>query len=74
MNNANRGDRIQAELFKILKDDAVKGLQAMCQQLWKTPQRPQNWKRSVSISISKKVNDKECSNYCTLCSIHMRAR
>ena len=66
MNNACRGDRIQARLFKISKDDAVKGLQAMSQQLSKTWQWPQNWRRSVSISIPKKGNDKERSNCFTV--------
>ena len=59
------GERIAAELFQILKDDAVKVLHSICQQSWKTQQWPQDWKRSVFISISKKGNAKECSNYCT---------
>ena len=54
---------IPAELFQILKDDAVKVLHSICQQIWKTQQWPQNWKRSVFIPIPKKVNAKECSNY-----------
>ena len=54
------------ELFKILKDDAVKVLHSICQQIWKTQQRPQDWKRSVFISVPKKGNAKECSNYCTI--------
>ena len=54
-----------AELFKTLKDDAVKVLHSICQQIWKTQQWPQDWKRLVFIPIPKKVNDKECSNYCT---------
>ena len=64
-NKARKGDRIPAELFKILKDDAVKGLYSICQQIWKTQQWPQDWKRSVLIPISKKGNAKECSNYHT---------
>ena len=53
-------------LFKILKNDAVKMLHSICQQIWKTQQRPQDWKRLVSIPIPKKGNGKECSNYCTI--------
>ena len=63
------GDGIPVELFQILKDDAVKVLHAICQQIWNTQQWPQDWKRSVFISISKKGNDKECSNYCTIALI-----
>ena len=62
-NKANGGDGIPAELFQILKDDAVKVLHSTCQQIWKNQQWPQNWKRSVFISIPKKGNAKECSNY-----------
>ena len=69
MNKAGRGDGIPVELFQILKDDAVKVLHWICQQIWKTQQWPQDWKRSVSISIPKKVNAKECSNYCTIALI-----
>ena len=65
-NKASRGDGIPAELFQILKDDAVKVLQSICQQIWKTQQWPQDWKRSIIIPISKKGNSKECSNYCTI--------
>ena len=65
-NKASGGDRIPIELFQILKDDAVKVLQSICQQIWKTQQRPQDWKRSVFIPIPKKDNAKECSNYCTI--------
>ena len=65
MNRAGGGDRISAELFKILKDDAVKVLYSIFQQIWKTQQWSQDWKRSVFISIPKKGNGKECSNYCT---------
>jgi len=63
MNKASGGDGIPVELFQILKDDAVKVLHSICQQIWKTQQWPQNWKRLVFITIPKKGNDKECSNY-----------
>ena len=69
MNKASAGDGIPAELFQILKDDAVKVLHSICQQIWKTQQWPQDWKRSVFIPISKKGNAKECSNYCTIALI-----
>ena len=69
MNKASEGDRIPVELFQILKDDAVKVLQSICQQIWKTQQWPQDWKRSVFIPIPKKGNAKECSNYCTFALI-----
>ena len=62
-NKASGGDGILAELFQILKDDAVKALHSICQQDWKTQQWPQDWKRSVFIPIPKKGVDKECSNY-----------
>ena len=62
---ASGGDWIPVELFQILKDDAVKVLHSVCQQIWKTQQWPQDWKRSVFIPIPKKSNAKECSNYCT---------
>ena len=65
MNKASGGDGIPAELFQILKDDAVKVLQSICQKIWKTQQWPQDWKRSVFIPIPKKGNAKECSNYRT---------
>ena len=68
-NKANGGDGIPVELFKILKDDAVKVLHSLCQQIWKTQQWPQDWKRSVFIPIPKKGNAKECSNYCTIAFI-----
>ena len=68
-NKASGGDRIPAELFQILKDDAVKVLHSICQQIWKTQQWPQDWKRSVFIPISNKGNTKECSNYCTVALI-----
>ena len=66
INKASGGDRIPVELFQTLKDDAVKVLHAICQQIWKTQQGPQNRKRSVFIPIPKKGNAKECSNYHTL--------
>ena len=65
MNKASGGDGIPVELFKILRDDAVKVLHSTCQQIWKTQQLPQDWKRSLFIPIPKKGNAKECSNYCT---------
>ena len=65
MNKANGGDGIPAELFQVLKDDAVKVLYSKGQQIWKSQQWPQDWKRSVFIPIPKKGNAKECSNYCT---------
>ena len=63
---ASGGDGISVELFQILKDDAMKVLHSKCQQIWKTQQGPQDWKRSVFILIPKKGNAKECSNYCTI--------
>ena len=68
-NKASRGDGIPVELFQILKDDAVKVLQSICQQIWKTQQWPQDWKMSVFIPIPKKGNAKECSDYHTLALI-----
>ena len=65
MNKASGGDGIPVELFQILKDDAVKVLQSICQQIWKTQQWPQYWKRSVFIPVPKKGYAKECSNSCT---------
>ena len=65
-NKATGGDGIPFELFQILKDDDVKVLHSICQQIWKTQQWPQDWKRSVFIPIPKKANVKECSNYCTI--------
>ena len=65
MNEASRGNTITVELFQILKDDVVKVLHSICQQIWKTQQWPQDWKRSVFILIPKKGNAKECSNYHT---------
>ena len=63
MNNDSGSDGIPVELFHILKGDAVKVLNSICQQIWKIQQLPQNWKKSVFIPISKKGNAKECSNY-----------
>ena len=68
-NKASGGDGIPVELFQILKDDAVKVLHLICQQIWKIQQWPQHWKRSVFIPIPKKGNAKECSNYCTIALI-----
>ena len=64
-NKARGGDGIPVELFQILKDDAVKALHSTCQQIWKTQQWPQDWKRSLFIPTSKKGHAKECSKYCT---------
>ena len=69
MNKASGSDGIPAELFQILKDDAVKVLHSVCQQIWKTQQWPQDWKRSVFIPIPKKGNAKECLNYHTVALI-----
>ena len=69
MNKASGGDGIPVELLQILKDDAVKELHSICQQVWKTQQWPQDWKRSVFIPIPKKDNAKECSNYHTIALI-----
>ena len=69
MNKASEGDGISAELFQILKDDAVKVLHSICQQIWKTQQWPQDWKRSVFIPIPKTGNAKECSGYHTIALI-----
>ena len=68
-NKASGGDGIPVELFHILKDDALKVLHSVCQQIWKTQQRPQDWKGSVFIPIPKKGNPKECSNYRTIALI-----
>ena len=68
-NEASGGDGIPVELFQILKDDAVKVLHSICQQIWKTQQWPQDWKRSVFMPIPKKGNVKECSNYCKIALI-----
>ena len=69
MNKASGADGIPVELFQILKDDAVKLLHSICQQIWKTQQWPQDWKRPIFIPIPKKGNAKECSNYCTVALI-----
>ena len=69
MNNASGGDGIPVDLFQILKDDAVKVLHSICQQIWKTQQWTQDWKRSVFILVPKKGNAKECSNCCTIALI-----
>ena len=74
MNKASGGDRIPAELLQILKDDAVKVLHSICQQIWKTQQWPQDWKRSVFIPIPKKGNAKECSNYHTIALISQASK
>ena len=66
MNKVSGGDEIPVELFQILKDDAVKVLHSICQQIWKTQQWPQDWKRSVFILIPQKGNANECSNYHTI--------
>ena len=66
MNKASGGYGIPADLFQILKDDAVKVLHSTCQEIQKTQQWPQEWKRSAFIQIPKKSNAKECSNYCTI--------
>ena len=68
-NKASGGDGIPVELFQILKDDSVNVLHSICQQIWKTQQWPQDWKRSVFIPIPKTSNAKECSDYCTIALI-----
>ena len=73
-NKASGGDRIPVELFQILKDDSVKVRHSKCQQIWKTWQWPQDWKRSAFIPIPKKGNAKECSNYCTIVLSHTLAK
>ena len=65
MNKASGGDGTPAELLHVLKDDAVKVLHSICQQMWKTQQWSQDWTKSVFLPIPKKDNAKECSNYCT---------
>ena len=69
LQEASGGDGIPVELFQILKDDAVKVFHSICQQIWKTQQWPQDWKRSVFIQIPKKANAKKCSYYCTVALI-----
>ena len=66
MNKTSGGDGIAVELFQILKDDAVKVLHSICQQIWKTQQWPQDWKRSLFIPITKKGNAEQCSYYYTI--------
>ena len=73
-NKVSGGNGIPVELFQILKDDAVKVLRSICQQIWKTQQWPQDWKRSVFIPIPKKGNAKECSNYCTIAVISQASK
>ena len=73
-NKASGGDRIPVELFQILKDDAVKVLHSICQQVWKTQQWPQDWKRSVFIPNTKKGNTKECSKYRTIALISQASK
>ena len=73
-NKANGGNGIPVELFQILKDDAVKVLHSICQQIWKMQQWPQDWKRSVFIPIPKKGNAKECSNYSTIALISQTSK
>ena len=73
-NKASGGDGIPVELVQILKDDVVKVLHSICQQIWKTQQWPQEWKRSVFILIPKKGNAKECSNYCTIVLISQASK
>ena len=73
IDKASGCDGIPVELFQILKDDAVKVLNSICQHIWKIQQWPQDWKKSPLISIPKKGNGKECSNYCTIAFIsHIR--
>ena len=73
-NKTSRGHGIPVELFQILIDDAVKVLRSICQQIWKTQQWPQDWKKSVFIPIPKKGNAKECSNYCTIALISQASK
>ena len=74
MSKTNGGDGIPVELFQILEDDIVKVLHAICQQIWKTQQWPQDWKRSVFIPIPKKGNAKDCSNYHTIVLISLAGK
>ena len=74
MNKASGGDGIPVELFQILKDDAVKVLHSKCQQIWKTQQWPQDWKRSALIPIPNKGNAKECANYRTIALISQASK
>ena len=74
MSKASRGDGIPVELFQILKDDAVKVLHSVCQQIWKTQQWPQNWKRSVFTAVPKKGSAKQCSVYLTMVLISQASK
>ena len=74
LNKASGGDGIPIELFQIRKDNAVKMLHSICQQIWEIQQWPQDWKRSVFIPIPKKGNAKECSNYCTIVLISQASK
>ena len=74
INKASGGDGIPVELFQILKDDAVKVLHSICQQIWKTQQWPQDWKSPIFIPIPKKGNAKECSNYHTIALILLASK
>ena len=74
MNKASGSDRVPVELFQILKDDTIKVLHSNCQQIWKTQQWPQDWKRPVFIQVPKKGNAIECSNYCTIALISHASR
>ena len=74
MNKTSGGDGIPVELFQILKDDVVKVLHSICQQIWTTQQWPQDWKRSVFIPITRKANAKECSNYHTIALISQASK
>ena len=74
MNKASGGNGIPVELFQILKDDAMKMLHSICQQIWKTQKWSQDWKRSVFIPIPKKGNAKECSNYLTIALISLASK
>ena len=74
MKKASGGDGIPVELYQILKDDVVKVLHLIRQQIWKTQQWPQDWKRSVFIPVPKKGNAKECSNYCTIAPISLASK
>ena len=73
-NKGSGGDGIPFELFQILEDDAVKVLHSICQQIWKTQQWPQNWKKLVFIPIPKKGNAKECSNYHTIALVSQASK
>ena len=74
MNKASGGDGIPVELFQILKDHVVKVLHSISQQIWKTQQWPQDWKRSVFIQIPKESNTQDCSNYCTMALISLASK